>query len=131
MTVAELQSKLKGLPEEMRPQVVKAMTKSCLKVQALAKQNCTPGQSPYDWMEFESKDGRSGAPYDTGMLMRSITYRVDDTKTSVDGRVGTNLEYSLYVHEGTSKMPSRPFLSDAIASLSDEIIDNVGEALKE
>lgn len=46
----------------------------------------------------------------TGDLQRSITYAVDDNVLTV----GTNLEYGIYVHDGTRKMDGRPFIRDGI-----------------
>jgi HK97 gp10 family phage protein len=49
---------------------------------------------------------------DTGYLRNSIDNKVSlqDKKVSI----GTNTDYSIYVHEGTRKMRARPFLKDAI-----------------
>lgn len=62
----------------------------------------------------DGMDTLYGRPiWDTGDLHRSITYDVgrsgDDT---VD--VGTDIEYAPYVHEGTYKMPARPFIPDSL-----------------
>lgn len=46
---------------------------------------------------------------DTGRLMNSITHRVMNDEDCV--YVGTNVEYALYVHEGTSRMTGRPYLT--------------------
>ena len=51
-------------------------------------------------------------PYDTGNLKDSCTHKVDGlvlqvmTETAGDGKPG----YGYFVHEGTSRMPGRPFL---------------------
>lgn len=34
--------------------------------------------------------------------------------------VGTNSRYGEYVHNGTSKMPARPFMSEALAEVADQ-----------
>lgn len=49
---------------------------------------------------------------DTGTLRDSITKSVRPNGKAVD--IGTNIEYSGHVHFGTSRMPSRPFLADAL-----------------
>ena len=46
----------------------------------------------------------------TGDLQRSMTYAVDDNVLTV----GTNLEYGIWVHDGTRKMDGRPFIRDGI-----------------
>lgn len=50
--------------------------------------------------------------YDTGNLIRSITFEVDADAKKV--AIGTNVDYALYVHNGTARMNARPFLTDAI-----------------
>lgn len=77
-------SNVKGLDELLKKldnlqsnQVVKeALTKSCLIVEAEAKERC---------------------PYDDGQLKQSITSVVNKNI----GAVGTNVEYAPYVHQGT------------------------------
>lgn len=51
----------------------------------------------------------------TGTLMGSIAKGepyINGNKTSID--IGTIVEYGKFVHEGTSKMRSRPFIRDGI-----------------
>lgn len=50
---------------------------------------------------------------DTGRLRNSITHRVMNDEDCV--YVGTNVEYALYVHEGTSRMKGRPYLTTPIS----------------
>lgn len=68
--------------------------------------------------------GKQNAPVRTGTLRRSITSRVDSATTA---RVGSNLEYAPYVHEGTKYMKAQPFLRDAI----DQNRDGIERALQE
>lgn len=55
-----------------------------------------------------------GAPIrKTGDLMRDVAYEVERSgDNTVD--VGNTLEYGPYVHEGTSRMASRPYIRDAL-----------------
>ena len=50
-------------------------------------------------------------PVDTGRLRNSITHALmgDDSVA-----IGTNVEYAIYVHEGTSRRKGVPFLSQAV-----------------
>ena len=50
--------------------------------------------------------------YLTGDLIRSISFDVDLAGQKVI--VGSNLEYAQWVHNGTARMPARPFLRDAM-----------------
>lgn len=62
-------------------------------------------------IEAES-DAAAICPVDTGRLRNSITHAIDDgEKVAI---VGTNVEYALYVHEGTSRHKGQPFLTDAV-----------------
>lgn len=58
----------------------KKMQKACLVVENQAKQNC---------------------PVDQGFLRASITSETEVTSEEIVGRVGSNLEYAPYVHNGT------------------------------
>lgn len=51
---------------------------------------------------------------DTGRLRNSITHRVMNDEDCV--YVGTNVEYAMYVHEGTSKMKGRPYLTTPVSA---------------
>lgn len=48
----------------------------------------------------------------TGDLQRDVNSKVDQRNDSVS--IGNSLEYGILVHNGTTKMPSRPYLKDAI-----------------
>lgn len=54
--------------------------KACLVVETQAKQDC---------------------PVDQGFLRASITSETEVTETEIIGRIGSNLEYAPYVHNGT------------------------------
>lgn len=64
----------------------------------------------------------------TGDLMRSITSRV---ASETDVAVGTNIEYATFVHEGTSKMAGRPYITNGINGNLGKIQQVAEEALKE
>lgn len=65
---------------QMIQDMEKKMEKACLVVENQAKQNC---------------------PVDQGLLRSSITSETESTAEEVVGRVGSNLEYAPYVHNGT------------------------------
>ena len=60
------------------------------------------------------KIAAENAPVDTGRLSASITHALDPEEPAV--YVGTNVEYALYVHEGTQrpKRAGNPFLRRAV-----------------
>lgn len=60
---------------------------------------------------------RQLCPVDTGNLRGSLSSEmVKATNGDVVGRVGTNVPYAVFVHEGTKKMAGRPFLKDALSA---------------
>lgn len=57
---------------------------------------------------------RARCPVDTGNLRGSITSEIRQTSSGLIGRVGTNVPYAIYVHEGTKYQAAQPFLRDAL-----------------
>lgn len=51
---------------------------------------------------------------DTGNLINSIQIRVYYRNGMPVARIGTDVEYSIYVHEGTIYMEANPFLRDGL-----------------
>lgn len=80
----------------------KTMKKACLMVEAEAKLR---------------------SPVDTGHLRRSITHEVESDNEKTVGRVGTNVEYAIWVEKGTSKTPAQPFLIPSVEENQDKIQD--------
>lgn len=64
-------------------------------------------------VEGEAKDELENPPrrVDTGRLKNSITHEVAGKENAV--YVGTNVEYAIYVHEGTRRMTPNRFLKNA------------------
>lgn len=57
---------------------------------------------------------KARCPVDTGRLRSSITWRIEVDAQGVVAIVGTNVEYAIYVHEGTRYMNGRPFLVEGL-----------------
>jgi len=51
---------------------------------------------------------------DTGNLINSIQIRIYYRNGIPIARIGTDVEYSIYVHEGTVFMEANPFLRDGL-----------------
>ena len=146
ITVAQLIEKLQNVPVVMQRQVTVGMRKSTANVKAEAMRNCTPGHSPYDDMTFPTKIeyaekhglGYSGAPYSDDSnpnremvhLRDSMFSRVSVAGTQIVGTVGNTKEYALPVHEGTSRMWGRPFISDAIVAKQDDTLAIMEDAVE-
>jgi len=120
MTPEELQRKLSNLSKDMLPAIEKAMRIAAMNVEGKAKENCTPGQSPY-----------YRAPHITGTMLRSISSDAKVKGNEVHGIVGAGVDYALDVHEGTSKMEARPFILDAIIEKEGETIKTLSDAVEE
>lgn len=55
---------------------------------------------------------------DTGRLRASVAVSETTSAGVPVVRVGTNVEYAIYVHEGTRYMRGNPFLRDALSAAS-------------
>lgn len=105
MTPEQLKARLDKLSIKIVPAVADGMKLAAANVEGRAKVNCTPGESPYP-----------KAPYDKGFLRRAMAHDVQVAGRSVYGLIGNGMDYSVAVHEGTSRMGGRPFILDAIVS---------------
>ena len=68
-------------------------------------------------------DAKLLCPVDTGNLRRSISYFVYTIKLSAI--VGTNVEYALFVEEGTKYWKGKPFLHPALKKLSQRDVNKI------
>lgn len=81
-------------------------------------------------LEGEAKEELENPPrrVDTGNLRNSIANQVAPDEDAV--YVGTNVEYALYVHEGTSKMAPNRFLKNAFERNAGQLKDKLKDALE-
>lgn len=63
------------------------------------------------------RESMLNTPVDTGRL-RASTYSRFQPLTGI---VGTNVDYGIFVHEGTRFMPARPFLRDAVENSESDV----------
>lgn len=123
LTPAELSRILANVPKRIRAETLAAMKTAAALCEAQAKDNCTPGKSPYD-----------RAPYITGTLSRgnhSYVQEFNDGATIVGFVANSVREYNLHVHEGTSRMKARPFLLDAVRMQQDNVQTILSAGIKE
>ena len=57
---------------------------------------------------------KARCPVDTGRLRGSINWRIVLEGGVLTAIIGTNVEYAIYVHEGTRYMAGRPFLVEGV-----------------
>lgn len=108
--LAGFQASLKQALGASRLNGLQALEKSLLLIEAEAKRLI--------------KSGYYQPAIDTGRMIGSITYEINVAGlTELEGRVGTNVEYAIYVHNGTARMKARPFLLDAVANKQEQIVD--------
>ena len=132
LTKEELIQKMANLQANLVPHLVQKMGQAAIVVEGEAKRNCTPGHSDYETMVFPTKLAYAemhgldytGAPYSYDqdkrrdlIHMRDAMYsNVESSDNEVHGIVGNPKDYALPVHEGTSNMWGRPFITDAITA---------------
>jgi HK97 gp10 family phage protein len=127
MTVEALQAKLKNISADMLPAIEKGMNKATANVKAQAKDNINPATTIY-----------YRPAYITGNLSRSIADKVEVKGNTVIGTIGAggrseggkDVTYAKKIHEGTSKMPARPFLLDAIKEKENETVEFLSDAIE-
>ena len=67
-----------------------------------------------------SDGGTHTAIRETGDLMRDVFYEVGHSGAgTVD--VGNSLEYGVFIHEGTSRLESRPYIRDALLNGAEKL----------
>ena len=129
-TPEEMALKLQRLSARSIPAMEKGMLKACQNVEGKAKEDCTPGKSRYYKAPYsDDNDPNRKPPH----MRDTITSKVETggglSGGWVKGTVGTPKDYSLHVHEGTSKMKARPFILDNIIDEKDTTMEILEEAL--
>lgn len=81
-------------------------------------------------LESEAKKELDNDPrrIDTGRLRNSITHQLAAEEQAQ--YVGTNVEYAIYVHEGTRRMAPNRFLRNAFEKNTEQIEAKLKEALE-
>jgi len=116
----ELLRRIRALGTGLMPALEKGMKMATTNMERKAKENCTPGMTPY-----------YRAPVQTGWLRENIESMVVTEPRMVVGSIYDFVEYAAYVHDGTYKMPARPFILDAIISERETTGDLIAEAVDE
>ena len=62
--------------------------------------------------------------YRTGALLRDVSFFVEGDAVTI----GNTLPYARFVHDGTGRMPGRPYLAEAILSGANPLEDAVRTA---
>lgn len=113
----QLSAKLDKYAITTSVKVYDAMKRAHLMVEATAKRLITSGYYK--------------PAVDTGRLRGSITGMiVEFSRKSVEAKVGSNVYYGIYVHEGTFRMEKRPYLVDALEKKKEEITEMIKQAIK-
>ena len=131
-TPEEMAAKLQRLPAKTVPAMEKGLDKAGLNIVGKSKEDCTPGKSRYYRAPYsDDNDPNRKPPH----MRDTITHKVEHggglSGAWVKCTVGTPKDYSLHVHEGTSKMQARPFILDNIVDEKDTTMEFLSEALEE
>lgn len=69
---------------------------------------------------------------DTGALFDSVSAEVAQvSQNAFTVQAGAGTHYAKYVHEGTSKLKGRPFITDGLTEASSEIESAIAKALRQ
>lgn len=98
--IEELKRGLQKFPDKLVPQLREAVIKSAFLVE---------------------REAKILSPVDTGRLRSSINTSYGFGPLGVGAKVATNVEYAIYVHEGTKRMRARPFMRQAVQASSGQI----------
>lgn len=81
------------------------------------------------------RESAKRTPVDTGRLRASHNTEVKKRNNMIEGRIFTQTNYDIFVHEGTKFMRARPFMKQAIdeneKTLNQFFTDSVDNAIKE
>ena len=110
----DVQAMLNRFTSDFTDKVSNGLVEGCKIVEGDAKATC-PGST---------EETRPGGPH--GELRESITSAVE----GLQGEVGTNKEYGMYVELGTYKMRAQPFLVPALQNNKEAIINAIKAAVK-
>lgn len=82
------------------------------------------------FVEGEAKEELENPPrrVDTGRLKNSITHQVESGEKAV--YIGTDVSYSVFVHEGTVRMAPNRFLKNAVARNEGQIRKYIEDNIK-
>lgn len=108
----KLLQSLSKAPSDIRNAANSAIRRSIYTVHNTALPNVPVG-NPSKWKSKPPKG------YVGGALRRSFVSGV--SFKDFYGEIWPNIEYAIYVHEGTYRMTSRPFLKNAMDSVQDEV----------
>lgn len=75
----------------------------------------------------QMRSGYARPILESGALMASIAYQAEDGRVAV----GSPLPYASAVHDGSPRVPGRPFLADALLDGADALAQAAAQALRQ
>ena len=109
--------------EQMDANVERALTAMGIKAVGLIVKQMESGYTTPHKNRAHGTTSDGGTHTDireTGDLMRDVSYEVGNSGAgTVD--VGNSLKYGFFIHEGTSRLESRPYIRDALTNGSEEL----------
>jgi hypothetical protein len=126
LTPASLAAELKRRQKLIHDGAKKKMKAAAAMVEGDAKVYCTPGESKYETQQMRK------APFQWGYLRAAMGSDVIEEKDAIVGIVSNSQnQYNLEVHEGTSRMGGRPFITDSIRDDKEKIDQMLGSSVSE
>jgi len=128
LTTEELLQKLSNLKADSIPAITRGMKNAALNVEGKARENCTPGKSPY----YRAPYSDDNDPHRIPPHMRDVMYsKVEVSGNQVRGVVGNPKSYAAAVHEGSPHMQARPFILDAIKEKDNDTRALLSQAIED
>ena len=98
--IQQIRNAFSKAPRLMEEEFKQALTKSAILIQ---------------------RESMSNSPVLTGRLRASHKFDIKGSGLKMEAEVGPDVNYAIFVHEGTRFMPARPFLKEAAESSLQEI----------
>jgi HK97 gp10 family phage protein len=128
--LGKLQKQLANISENQRKEMKISLGESVLLVHSEAVKSIMAHKSSgYTYGKHTASKPGYPPNSDTGRLVRSINWEVDDSK--LVGLVGTNLKYGAWLEFGTKDMEARPWLSPAFKKNIKMIVKLITKGVKE
>lgn len=134
-------AKIESVQNKTLENIKDAMSKVCMKIQRTCVEemtNTTTNDAVNYYTHNQSIPHHPSMPnnppaVDTGTLRRSITFKIEEERDTVVGKVGSTLNnppYPQFLEYGTSKMQPRPWLRPAVKTNEDFIRNTLKNAIK-
>lgn len=111
--------------------MIKLVGKQTVDFSAMSEEQAEKAENAFKAVVIQMRNlAVQNCPSDTGALRASVASFPIETGMPGAYQLGSNMEYAGYVHDGTSKMPARPFIAYAVDQLEDQIDQAIADAIR-